>query len=139
MPYLKPLPQITESNRPFWEALKRREFIVPKCADCGAYNWTPYPACRVCLSERLDWVSVSGRGTLYTFSEVHRGPGAFSVEAPYVVAAVALDEDPNRLVVMGNMVEYDPAELEVGMPVEIVYEDIREENATMWRFRPRRV
>ena len=60
------------------------------------------------------------------------------MDAPYVVAAVALDEDPNRLVVMGNMVEYDPAELEVGMPVEIVYEDIREENATMWRFRPRR-
>ncbi len=39
---------------------------------------------------------------------------------------------------MGNMVEYAPVELEVGMPVEIAYEDIREEDATMWRFRPRR-
>src|SRR2546430_17057889 len=29
--YLKPLPEITELNRPFWDALKRHEFTVPRC------------------------------------------------------------------------------------------------------------
>ena len=55
MAYLKPLPEITELNRPFWDALKRHEFTVPRCADCGDYNWVPYPACRSCLSERQAW------------------------------------------------------------------------------------
>ena len=76
MPYLKPLPQITESNRPFWEALKRREFIVPKCADCGAYNWTPYPACRVCLSERLDWVPCQWAGDAVHLQRSPPGAGS---------------------------------------------------------------
>ena len=38
-PYLKPLPQVTEANREFFEGLKRREFLVPKCDQCGDYNW----------------------------------------------------------------------------------------------------
>jgi len=28
---------------------------VPRCADCGDYNWVPYPACRSCQSERQEW------------------------------------------------------------------------------------
>ena len=29
MAYLKPLPEITDLNRPFWDALKRHEFTRP--------------------------------------------------------------------------------------------------------------
>lgn len=39
MAYLKPLPEITEPSRPFWDALRRQEFTVPRCEDCGDYNW----------------------------------------------------------------------------------------------------
>ena len=60
IPYLKPLPEITERGRPFWEGLRRHEFLVPKCNDCGDYNWVPYPACRSCLSEDQVWTKVSG-------------------------------------------------------------------------------
>ena len=37
------------------EGLAQREFRVPKCRACGDWNWIPYPACRTCLSEDLEW------------------------------------------------------------------------------------
>ena len=49
-PYLKPLPEVRPENKPFFDALKNHQFVVPRCDDCGDYNWVPYPACRSCLS-----------------------------------------------------------------------------------------
>src|SRR3954453_4214624 len=95
-PYLKPLPDISDLNRPFWDALARHEFRVPRCADCGDYNWVPYPACRTCLSENLVWTVVSGDATVYSFSVVQRGPGAFDADVPYVLTLGQLVEEPRR-------------------------------------------
>jgi uncharacterized OB-fold protein len=81
-PYMKPLPQKQPENAPLWEGLAQREFRVPKCDDCGAWNWVPYPACRECLSENLTWTKVSGNGTLFTYTIVHRGLGAFHKDVP---------------------------------------------------------
>jgi uncharacterized OB-fold protein len=136
MPYLKPLPAVTEPNLPFWDALKQHAFLVPKCDDCDSYNWTPYPACRNCLSEKQTWTKVSGEGTLYTYTVVHRGPGAFGEEVPYIVAVAELKEKPLDLIVMSNLIGIDPDDVQIGMPVKIVYEDIPEEDATLWRFAP---
>jgi uncharacterized OB-fold protein len=134
--YLKPLPEITERNRPFWDGLSRHEFLVPRCGDCGDYNWVPYPACRTCLSENQQWTPVSGEGTVFSFSIVHRGPGAFDAEVPYSVVLAKLAEGPRPLIVLGNMVDCRNDEILVGMPIRIVYEDIPEEDITMWRFAP---
>jgi uncharacterized protein len=46
MTYPKPLADISELNRPFWDPLCQHEFPVPKSAGCGDYDWIPYPACR---------------------------------------------------------------------------------------------
>ena len=133
-PYLKPLPDITAHGRPFWEALGEHRFVVPRCDECGDYNWVPYPACRSCLSERLSWTQVSGEASLYTFSVVHRGPGAFDAEVPYVVALGELVEQPRPCLVLGTLVGSDPADLRIGMPLAIAYQDVPGEDVTMWRW-----
>lgn len=132
-PYLRPLPQKNAFNQPLWDAAKRREFVVPKCDDCGDWNWTPYPACRTCLSEQQTWTPVSGRGTLMTYSIVHRGPAAFGRE-PYVTALMELEERPRSLVVLGNIIDVPDGEIEIGMPLKIIFEDIPGEDVTLWRF-----
>jgi uncharacterized OB-fold protein len=135
MPHTKPLPEIDETNRPFWDALKERRFLVPRCESCGHFNWPPYPACRSCLGEAQEWTEVSGNGTLFSFTVVHRGLGAFSEDVPYVIALVELDERPRSLVVMGN-VDHEGIDLEVGMPMEVSYFDVLDEDVTLWRFVP---
>ena len=133
-PYLKPLPQVTEANREFFEGLRRREFLVPKCDKCGDYNWVPYPACRSCLSEDQTWTRVSGEATVYTYSVIYRGPGAFDADVPYVVALGELTERPRPCLVLANLVGTDPEEIRVGMPIQIAYQDIPGEDITLWRW-----
>ena len=136
MPYLKPLPTPTERNRPFWDALRTHTFVVPRCEDCGDYNWPPYPACRTCLSENQSWVPASGAATVFSFSIVHRGHGAFDAEVPYAVVLAKLAEEPRPMIVLGNTVGIAPDELSIGMPLQIAYEDIPDEDITLWRFAP---
>ncbi|HLG67729.1 MAG TPA: OB-fold domain-containing protein [Acidimicrobiales bacterium] len=136
-PYLKPLPDMSEANRPFWEGLGRREFLVPRCDRCGDYNWVPYPACRSCLSEEQTWTPVSGEAEVYSFTIVHRGHGQFNDEAPYAIVMAKLVEEPRPCIVLGNTRGIANEDLFVGMPLRIVYEDVPGEDVTLWRFGPR--
>ena len=133
-PYLKPLPAITPQGEPFWDALKRHEFVIPKCDNCGDYNWVPYPACRTCLSEAQTWTPVSGNATLFTFTVVHRGPGSFNDDVPYVIGLAELVEQPRPCLVLGNIVGIDIDQISIGMPLQVAYEDIPGEDVTMWRW-----
>ena len=133
-PYLKPLPAISELNAPFWEGLRQHEFRVPVCAECHQYNWVPYPACRTCYSERLVWTPVSGRATVWSFTVVYRGPGAFGLDVPYVMCLGQLDEQPRACNVLSILSDVDPDDVTIGMPIEIGYIDIPSEDITMYEW-----
>jgi hypothetical protein len=77
---------------------------------------------------------MSGRGTLETFTVVHRGQKGFPLGSPYVIAIVELAEGPR---LMTNLVgiEPDPAKIRIGMPVEVVFEDVTAD-VSLPRFRP---
>jgi uncharacterized protein len=132
-PYLRPLPRKTPFNQPLWDGLARHELLMPKCNQCGDWNWIPYPACRTCLSEDLSWRPVSGQGTLMTFSVVHRAPPSFGAD-PYVTALVEMAERPRSIVMLGNVVAVPHEKLHIGMPMQVLYEDIPNEQITLWRF-----
>lgn len=136
-PYLKPLPTPTELNAPFWEGLRRHEFLLPKCSNCGDYNWVPYPACRTCLSEDQRWTPVSGDAHVFTYTVVHRGPGRFNDEVPYILVLGMLVEQPRPCLVLSTMAGVEPAGVAVGMPITIAYQDIPDEDLTLYRWVPR--
>lgn len=133
-PYLKPLPQITEFNQPFFEALRNHQFMVPKCRACGDYSWVPYPACRTCLSDDLAWTPVSGEATVYSYTVMHRGPGAFSTEVPYAAAMGELVEQPRPCLVIANVVGASPEDLAIGQPLEIAFQDVPSEEITIYHW-----
>jgi uncharacterized OB-fold protein len=118
---------------PFWEALKRHELRLQKCEDCGALRYIPAEICPRCASQACAWTPVSGRGRIYTYTVIHRGPTpAYQAEAPYVIAHVELDEGPR---VISNLVGCDPAEVRIGMPVEVLFEDASDA-WTLFKFTP---
>ena len=63
---------------------------------------------------------VSGRGRVYTYTVNQRAwsPG---LEVPYVIAIVALEEQPD-LRLMTNIVGCSPDDVYVGMPVEVSFD-----------------
>jgi hypothetical protein len=132
--YTGPLPVPTPETRPFWEGARRHELHVQRCRTCTQHFFFPRGACPHCLSADLEWRRVSGRGTLHTFTVVHRGARGFPLPAPYILAVVELEEGP-RLMTNLVGVEPDPERLDLGMPVEVVFEDVTPE-VTLPRFRP---
>lgn len=48
------------------------DFSLQVCRDCGAVQYPPREACRVCLSDRLDWRPDDGGGTLLATTIVRR-------------------------------------------------------------------
>jgi uncharacterized OB-fold protein len=132
--YTGPLPVPTPETRPFWEAARRHELQIQACRACGTYLFFPRALCPRCFAADLEWRRVSGRGTLHTFTIVERGQRGFPLATPYVLAVVELAEGPRM---MTNLVgiEPDPAKIRIGMPVEVVFDDVTPE-VTLPRFRP---
>ena len=133
-PYLKPLPELTDLNAPFLEGLRRHEFLVPKCLSCGDYHWIPYPACRTCQSDALEWAPVSGDAYIYSYTVVHRAMGAFGEEAPYVIAMGELVEQPRPCLVIAQMTGTPWQDVRVGQPIQIGFVDIPDDSATSYRW-----
>lgn len=132
--YDKPLPDIEPGTQPFWDALRRHELIFQHCGSCG-HEFAPYqPVCPKCLSQDLEDRKSSGRGTVYSFSVVHRAPmPAFRADIPYVVALVQLEEG---FYVTTNVVGCPVDQVSIGMEVEVDYLDATPE-ITLARFKPR--
>jgi uncharacterized OB-fold protein len=130
----KPLPEITPEMAPFWEAARRHQLVVQQCGGCGAYRFPARELCSRCLSRASTWVPVSGRGTVFTWAVMHQAshPG-FAAEVPYAVVTVELEEGARLLT---NVVGCDVRELRVGLPVEVVFDDVTAE-VTLPKFRPR--
>ena len=134
--YAKPLPRLEdpELTQPFWDAAKRHELIIPRCARCDSYFWYPRRACPTCLREDWEWASVSGKARLHTFTIV-RQPGnpAFEDDVPYVYAVVQLDEGVRMI---STLVDCEvPDDVAVDMQLEVSFDDVTDE-WTLVKFRP---
>jgi len=130
----KPLPAIDDLTRPFWQAAARHQLVVQRCQECHYFNHPPRPLCDACLSQRLDFAPVSGRGTVYSYTVMHQpNIAGFEKEVPYINVLVELDEQPQLF-----MVSYLPIsereKLRIGGRVEVTFEKIDDE-ITLPQFR----
>lgn len=131
--YNRPIPRIEPSTEPFWQATKRHELVLQKCAGCGAYRFSPKEVCPKCTSTDYEWSRVSGEGTVYTYTIMERAPNAaWQAEAPYVIALVDLKEGARM---MSHITGCPPGDVKIGMPVQVVFEDVSDEVA-IYKFVP---
>ncbi len=134
-PNSMPAPLADTITLPWWEAAAEHRLVVQRCTGCAHTRLPPAPVCPQCRSEDSDWQEVSGLGEVYTYTVVHR-PIAADQELPFVIAVIAL-EDAGGVRMISNLVSVAPEEVRIGMPVELVWEDMSEELAIP-RFRPRK-
>jgi acetyl-CoA acetyltransferase/uncharacterized OB-fold protein len=135
-PSERPLPALTQENEFFWTSGADGRLRFQRCTSCSAFIHPPQPVCRYCRGRSLTPAAVSGYATLIGFTVSHRFslPG---LPAPYVVAQVALEDDP-RVRLTTNAVECDPASLQLGMRMEVVFERHSGQDSDVWLplFRP---
>lgn len=127
------LPSPDAEQLPYWEAAREGRLVVMRERVTGRHYMYPRPFDPVTWSTDVEWVEVSGRATLYTWSVVHRNDlPPWRERVPYVAAIVDLEEGP-RLAT--NVVGCAPDALSVGMALEVAFEP-RGDEWTVPVFRP---
>ena len=99
--------------------------MIQRCNACHKV-WAPNgPVCPHCFSEDYAWEKTDGRGKIASWVVFHKvyHPG-FAREVPYNVAFVQLTEGPR---IISNIVGIKNEELRIGMPVEVVFDDVSDE------------
>lgn len=131
--YAKPLPTIEDGNRPFWQAARQGKLMLQQCGECGHIRYPINHVCPRCLSEQLDWVALSGRGTVYSsivFHQVYHQ--AFALDVPYNVSLIQLEEGPRMF---SNVVGIPPSDVKVGDAVTVTFDPVTPE-VSIPRFKP---
>ena len=115
-----PAPVVNADSAPYWEGARDERLLLQRCGDCGAVRFFPRYLCTECGSDSVDWVEASGKGTVHSFTIVHRAAfPAFQAMTPYVVALIDLDEGPRM---MTNIVGDDALSVEIGDAVAVTFE-----------------
>ncbi len=130
---LRPRPGVSRDTEFFWKGLEQGELRIQRCSGCGTLHHPPKVRCPQCGGYDFGFTVSSGRATLYSFVEPCY-PQVPSFDYPYVVGLVELEEGTRLLT---DVVDVDPAQVSIGMPLELVLRSPDRE-LTLPMFAPRR-
>lgn len=99
-----------------------------RCVDCGERYFPPRPACLNCSGTRLEPITTSTRGKIYSYTVIHRAPAGF--QAPYGCGWVLSDDGIKLWAMFKGPVE----RLCVGLPMEMVFDKLGDR--TIYYFQP---
>jgi len=121
----RPAPILTEDNKAYWKETVQGRFGVQRCTQCGRLQHPPRPMCPVCHSLEHWIVELAGIGVIHSFSLLHH-PRHPAFTYPVIAVLVDLDEG---IRVASNLVGTDPAEVRIGMPVQVSFAPARDDTA----------
>ncbi|HUA33473.1 MAG TPA: OB-fold domain-containing protein [Candidatus Binataceae bacterium] len=128
-----PIPDLEAEE--YWAGCNRGELLMQRCAQCKKFRWLPRPMCPACNSLEREWVKVSGRGVVYSYTIItHPVHPAAIDRVPYNVTQVQLDEDP-ELILVTTMVGVRNEDIRIGMRVVVTFEE-HEPGVKLAKFKP---
>lgn len=121
MPAKRPQPYQMPEAEFYWSSGADGTLRVLHCDDCSQLVHPPKPVCHYCRGTNLAPTEVSGAGTVVGCTVNHQ-QWLPSFDPPYVLASVALVEDP-RVMLTTNIVGCPPEDVVVGLRVEVEFEE----------------
>ena len=100
----------------FVKHLENGKIMGTRCKKCGRLYFPPRADCANCLSNDIEWIPLSGRGKLITYTTAYFAPAGF--EAPYTLAVAELDEGVRVFTRMSKDIKKD--EVKIGMNLRLV-------------------
>lgn len=92
---LKPKPRLSALELPFWDGCNEHRLMIQHCTNCSRGVFYPRACCPYCRADALQWIQACGRGKVISHTTVRRTHhDGFNEEAPYVFAAIELQEGP---------------------------------------------
>jgi uncharacterized OB-fold protein len=103
----------------FYKFVGEGKLMAAKCSKCGAMLLPPRPMCTKCFSTNFEWVKLSGKGKLLSYTVIHVSPPQFESMAPYIVGIVKLEEG---LHLPGMIRGVEPEKIRVGMTLTVDFD-----------------
>jgi len=100
----------------FYKFLNQKKLMAGKCQKCGKIHLPPRPLCDNCFSRDFEWISVSGKGKLLTYTVIHIAPAQFQALTPYVVGIIQLE---NGIKIPGMVQSLKQEQLVIGMELTL--------------------
>ncbi len=110
----------------FTELRDNKKILGVKCPKCNRVYMPPRPVCGRCLSKLDEWVKLSDKGTLMSYTVVNYSESYQPVAPPIIYGIIKLDgADTGFTHLLG---EVDGEKLRIGMRVQAVFQEKREAN-----------
>ena len=133
--YKRLLPPMRGQARDFYGYCKEHELRFQKCSGCGLWRHVPREMCSECGSFDYEWAKSAGKGQVFSWATTSQPMlPQFADAVPYAIVIVELDEGVRMAT---WVVDLPPDQLKIGMPVEVVFDDVTEE-VTLPKFRVRK-
>ncbi len=109
----------------YWREIPQRYRLEGgRCKNCGKVYFPPRLVCPSCQKRDFETTRLPLTGKLTTFTVIRVAPKDFVDEVPYAIGIVELDDGTP---IQCQVVDCEPEELKIGMPVRIEFRKIKEE------------
>jgi uncharacterized OB-fold protein len=154
--------ELDQENLAYFGHCAAHDFHLQRCTACRLVRYPPTTGCPWCGHADAAWSPVEGRGTVFTYAEVHHAiQPAFQGHLPYLILIVELDTQQGQptqhdaLRIAGNLATATGdlatpdlvAKVGIGTRVRMVFKDVAEglavplwtidetaEQPTPWRY-----
>jgi uncharacterized protein len=123
----KPLPDVTDMTRPFWEGARDQKLVLQKCRKCETFQFLPKPWCIECGSRELIWTEAKPSGRIYAFTisrTVAMNFPGWEGDLPVILGLIDLDDGARMY---AHVTDCLPENIYIGMRVAVHFESINEE------------
>ena len=114
-----------------WPA-EQPALLASRCQDCGIAPFPAAESCMACSGQNVSVEELPGRGTLWTWTvqqfmpkTPYKSNETMETFKPYGVGYLEL---PGGVRVEGRLTENDPAKLQIGMEMDVVFQPYRTED-----------
>ncbi len=128
----KPLPEMQGNSKEFYQWCRRGDLRFQRCTECQVWRHVPREMCAKCGSDEWKWVKSRGKGTVFTWTVAERPMHpAFVDDIPHAPVVIEMDEGVR---IVSEVIDCEPADLEIGMRVEVAFAKVSDE-VTLPKFR----
>ncbi len=106
------------------EIRDKKRITGTRCPTCNRVYVPARSICKDCFGQLDEWVEVSDKGTVLTYTVCNQPNPVQPVETPLVYGIIQLDGADTGLVHM--LGEVNPEQLRIGMRVQAVFKEQRE-------------
>ena len=124
IPRPMPRPNTYMDTQPFWQAAKNGKLVIQYCKDTGKPQFFPRPVSMANGRRNLEWREVSGKGTVYSYTNTFSAWPGHEDRVPYLVALVELQEGVR---ILCNLMNVKAENVKIGMPVKLCWEKLSDD------------